>query len=63
MTKDKPWVCICGETDIEKHDIGMVIAHEFGTTMQEGRDILVRLRDRLGIETEDSDKILPKETL
>ena len=59
--QEEPWECTCGETDITKHDLGMVLAHEFGMSMQDGRDTLVRIRARLGYDTPDEDKIFPKE--
>jgi len=37
----------------------MVMSHEFGMSMQNGRDMLVRMRDRLGIETSDEDRTFP----
>ena len=55
---DEPWRCVCGETDINKHDIGMVIAHEFEISEQEGRNILVRIRDSAGLETAPEDRIV-----
>ena len=58
MTQEEPWKCACGETDITKHDLGMVIAHEFGLPEQTGRDMLVRMRDRLGYDTADEDKVV-----
>jgi len=59
MTTEEPCECACGETDIEKHDLGMVISHTFDLSMQEGRDILVRIRDRAGVETADEDRVFP----
>lgn len=55
---EEPWVCACGETDIAKHDIGMAIAHIYDIPEQEGRDILVRIRDSAGLETPDEDRIV-----
>jgi len=55
---EEQWQCACGETDINKHDIGMVIAHEFEISEQEGRDILVRMRDSFGVETAPEDRTL-----
>ena len=55
---EKPWQCVCGETDITKHDLGMVIAHEYEMTEQEGRDILVRVRTRVGLETDPEDRVV-----
>ncbi len=52
------WQCACGETDITKHDLGMVIAHEYEITEQEGRDILVRVRTRVGLETDPEDRVV-----
>lgn len=52
----EPWKCVCGETDIEKHDLGTVMAHSYGLSEQEGRDILVRIRDRVGLETLPDDR-------
>lgn len=56
---EKPWQCVCGETDITKHDLGMAIAHEYGISEQEGRDILVRIRTRIGLETAPEDRLAP----
>lgn len=53
------WECACGETDITKHDLGMAIAHEYELTEQEGRDILVRIRERVGLETVTEDRVAP----
>ena len=53
------WTCACGETDVEKHDLGMVIAHEYGVSEQVGRGILVAVRDRAGLDTPDEDKVIP----
>ena len=47
--QEKPWMCACGETDITKHDLGMVIAHEYELPEEKGLEILLRMRDRLGI--------------
>ena len=55
---DELWQCACGESDINKHDIGMVIAHEFEISEQEGRDILVRMRDSFGVETAPEDRVI-----
>ena len=52
-TPDEPWVCACGETDITKHDIGMVIAHEYDIPEKKGREILLRMRKRVGIGGDD----------
>ncbi len=54
-TPDEPWQCVCGETDVMKHDIGMVIAHEYGLPEQQGRDILLRIRKRAGVDNDDVD--------
>ncbi len=50
------WECICGETDITKHDLGMAIAHEYELSEQEGRAILVRIRTRIGLDTPEVDR-------
>ena len=55
---EKPWQCVCGETDITKHDLGMVIAHEYELTEQEGRNVLVRIRTRIGLETAPEDRVV-----
>ena len=47
---EEPWVCACGEIDVSKHDLGMVIAHEYELTEEHGRDILLRIRKRAGID-------------
>lgn len=47
---EEPWVCACGETDINKHDLGMVIAHEYELTEKKGREILMRIRKSAGVE-------------
>ncbi len=60
MSEEEPWQCSCGETDVSKHDIGMVIAHEFDITEQAGRDILVRIRDSAGLETDDEDRVVQR---
>ena len=63
---DEEWQCACGETDIDKHDLGMVIAHEYELTEQEGRDLLIRVRDRIGLDTAPEDRIVkvsPKDAL
>lgn len=52
------WRCVCGETDIAKHDIGMVIAHEYEISEEEGRDILIRMRTRLLIGDDRDDEIV-----
>lgn len=52
----EPWKCVCGETDIEKHDLGTAIAHIYGLLEQEGRDVLVGMRDRVGLETLPDDR-------
>ena len=54
--QEEPWVCACGETDINKHDLGMVIAHEYELDEQKGRDILVGIRSRLGVDTPPEDR-------
>ena len=48
-TQEEPWECACGETDITKHDLGMVIAHEYELTEKQGRDMLLRIRKRAGV--------------
>ena len=53
---DNSWECVCGETDISKHDLGMVIAHEYELTEQHGRDILIRIRNRIGLDTQETDR-------
>ena len=50
------WVCACGETDPTKHDLGMVIAHLYELPEQQGRDMLVRIRDRMGLNTDEADR-------
>ncbi len=55
---EEPWQCVCEEADITKHDLGMVIAHEYEMTEQEGRDILVRVRTRVGLETAPEDRVV-----
>jgi hypothetical protein len=48
-----PWVCACGETDINKHDLGMAIAHLYGMPEEKGREILLNIRETiLGPEQE-----------
>lgn len=56
---DEPWECACGETDITTHDLGMAIAHEYEISEQQGRDILVRIRNRIGLETATKDRVAP----
>ena len=41
-----------------KHDLGMVIAHEYGVSEQKGRDVLVAVRDRAGFYTPDEDRVV-----
>ena len=52
------WQCVCGETDITKHDLGIVIAHEYELSEQKGRDILVAIRSRIGLETAPKDRVI-----
>ena len=61
MATEEPWECACGETDITKHDLGMVIAHTCDVPEQKGRDILVNIRARAGIETPDEDRVVSDE--
>ncbi len=49
LSDDNPWVCACGETDITKHDLGMVIAHEYELSEEKGREMLVNIRRRAGV--------------
>ena len=56
MESERPWECVCGETDINKHDLGMAIAHEYDLSEQEGRDILIRIRNRIGLDTPKADR-------
>jgi len=41
------WECACGETDITKHDLGMAIAHAYEIPEEEGREIHLRIRERI----------------
>ncbi len=50
------WRCPCGETNVMKHDLGMVIAHTYGVPEQTGRDVLVAVRDRVGLDTPTEDR-------
>ena len=56
MTVEAPWECVCGETDVTKHDLGMAIAHTYGVSEQKGRDVLVAVRDRFGLDTPAEDR-------
>jgi len=46
------WQCACGETDPTNHDIGMVIAHEYEIPEAKGREILLRIRKRFGLDND-----------
>ncbi len=50
---EEPWMCACGETDVTKHDLGMVIAHEYELSEAHGRDILLRIRKRAGVDDDE----------
>ena len=52
-TQNESWQCVCGETDVSKHDLGMVIAHEYELPEEKGREILMRVRRRLGINDDN----------
>ena len=55
---DSDWECPCGETDVMKHDLGMAFAHIVEVSEQEGRDLLVRIRTRFGLDTPEEDRVV-----
>jgi hypothetical protein len=47
-TPDQPepeWQCVCGETDIKKHDLATVLTHIYEMPEGWGREIVGRMFD------------------